>query len=138
MPPDRGKILFGLAVFVLVVLFPIGLRLVRGAGDPAVPLDDHGRPKLVMPTTSKECVEDARYMRAKHMDLLNTWRDGYVREAEGGREWHSPGGHKHKMSLTGSCLRCHQKAEFCDRCHTFMGETPYCFTCHHVSPTAAR
>jgi hypothetical protein len=138
MPSDRGKILFGLVVFVGVVLFPIGLRLVRGSADPTLPLDNHGRPQLVMPAGAKECVEDVRYMRAKHMDLLNTWRDDYVRDAEGGRVWHGAGGHTHKMSLTGTCLRCHQKAEFCDRCHTFMGESPYCFTCHHVSPTAAR
>lgn len=141
MPPDRSKILFGLVLFLGLMTFPFVLRLARGtgAGKAAVPLNAENRPVLVMPEGEKACVEPTAYMRAKHMDLLNTWRDAYVRDAEHGRTWRSKAdGREHKMSLTGSCLKCHKKVEFCDRCHSFMGESPYCYNCHNVSPTEDR
>jgi len=135
MPPDRGKILFGVILFVGLMLFPVALRLARGKGE--LKLGADGRPELQLPAGEKACVEPTAYMKANHMNLLNTWRDDYVRDAEHGRVWLSKtDGRAHKMSLTGTCLKCHQKAEFCDRCHNFMGETPYCFSCHHTSPTA--
>jgi hypothetical protein len=41
------------------------------------------------------------------------------------------------MSLTRTCLDCHSnKAEFCDRCHTYMAVDPYCWDCH-VEPKEA-
>lgn len=136
MPPDRGKIFFGVFVFLVLMTFPIWLKVARGTGDQGLPLEASRRPRLVLPAGEKNCVEPAAYMRARHMDLLNEWRDAYVRDAAAGRTWHSKvDGRTHKMSLTGTCLKCHEKAGFCDRCHNYMGESPYCFTCHHASPT---
>ena len=79
----------------------------------------------------KNCVLDTEYMRSSHMDLLNTWRDEYVRE---GLKMHkAPDGKEYIKSLTNTCLKCHQnKSEFCDRCHDYVGVSPYCWDCHVV------
>ena len=40
-------------------------------------------------------------------------------------------GKVYEKSLTGTCLGCHNKAEFCDRCHAYSGvSSPYCWNCH--------
>ena len=75
---DKGKILFGLSVFVILVTFPFWGRL--AGGEPEV-----GRAELVYPDLSKAtaCVEDSAWMTANHMNLLNEWRDDLVRKGEG-------------------------------------------------------
>ena len=81
-----------------------------------------------------QCVESAEYMRDSHMVLLDEWRDAVVRE--GHRTYVSSTGERHEMSLTKTCLGCHtDKSKFCDRCHDFVGEAPYCWDCH-VDTTA--
>ena len=69
-------------------------------------------------------------MRARHMDLLDDWRDRVVREGE--RVYVSDlSGASHEMSLSNTCMDCHSnKAEFCDRCHDYMAVDPYCWDCH--------
>jgi hypothetical protein len=28
-------------------------------------------------------------------------------------------------------MKCHEeRAQFCDKCHTYMGENPFCWDCH--------
>jgi hypothetical protein len=120
---DAGKILAGLAVFLIVLTFPFWYDGFISA-KPEVKPD----PKIV--TTEKQCVEPRAFMRDAHMTLLNQWRDDVVRREQ--RDFVSPDGRHFQKSLTGTCLKCHSnKAEFCDRCHTFMAvSTPYCFECH--------
>ena len=71
-------------------------------------------------------------MKTEHMQLLDVWRDTVVREAK--RVYVSPNGKSYNMSLSSgdnSCLGCHvDKAEFCDKCHTYASVTPYCWDCH--------
>jgi hypothetical protein len=120
---DGWKIVAGLAVFVLLVTSPLVYNAV--SADPA------DVPELVDPPNgSRQCVEDAAWMRASHMDLLNDWRDAVVRE---GRRDYTSGltGTVHDMSLSKTCTGCHSnKDEFCDRCHTYMAVAPYCWDCH--------
>ncbi|MBT8396892.1 MAG: sulfate reduction electron transfer complex DsrMKJOP subunit DsrJ, partial [Gemmatimonadetes bacterium] len=96
---DKGKILFGLSVFVILITFPFWGRL--AAGD-ALP----GRAELEYPANEDACVEDTPYMRASHMDLLNQWRDDLVRE--GNSEYVAADGRTYTMSLTKTCLGCHE------------------------------
>jgi hypothetical protein len=118
---DGGKIIVGVAVFVILITFPFWSNLVRG--EPAGVPD----PKIV--TEEEECVAPTEYMRSSHMALLNEWRDQVVRE--GYRVYVSANGQEHPMSLTNGCLECHpNKAEFCDECHNYLGVTPYCWDCH--------
>ncbi len=118
---DRHVILLVLVLFLVLITTPIWYA--RAAGTTA------RGPEPKLPELEKACVMPVEYMRTSHMDLLMTWRDQVVRQNL--RTWTSPGGKAYTISLTGTCLRCHaSKADFCDRCHTYAGVTPYCWDCH--------
>jgi len=117
---DTGKVLVGLAVFGVVVTAPVWYGLGRGAGGP---------PELERPKTAKQCIEPTPFMRARHMELLNEWRDAVVRG--GDRVYVASDGQHHRMSLTGTCLRCHEDPDkFCNRCHAYAAVDAYCWDCH--------
>lgn len=119
---DRTKIVGGIAVFLVIVLFPVWYNLAMGKAG--------YRPEIVAPRTGK-CVMDTAYMRTEHMDLLNVWRDDYVRL--GDMMHKAPDGKQYVKSLSNTCLDCHDnKTEFCDRCHDYAGVDPYCWDCHVV------
>ena len=123
---DTGKILAGLAVFIVLFTGPIWYNLARGqAGKP---------PELVTGTEAKRCIESTEFMRASHMNLLNAWREDVIRRGQ--RDYMAGDGKHYDKSLTRTCLmQCHQdKAKFCDRCHTYEAVTPYCWDCHVAPP----
>ena len=74
-------------------------------------------------------------MRTSHGDLLLAWRDRVVRSGE--RVFTAPDGRVRELSLVRTCLGCHQKAEFCDRCHQYVAVAPECWSCH-VDPRSPR
>ena len=119
---DRGLILTGLLVFLVGITFPIWYDLTGGKTSRA--------PDLKRPAQEKVCVAPVSYMRTSHMALLVDWRDQVVRRNV--RSFRSFDGKTYTMSLTGTCLKCHDsKADFCDRCHNYAGvRTPYCWDCH--------
>jgi len=122
---DRGKILLGLAIFVILVTFPFWGRI-AAAGEP-----HPGRSELVYPDPSKAtaCVEDSAWMTANHMNLLNEWRDQAVRE--GITEYQSTSGRTWTIGLTATCLDCHDnRDDFCTRCHDYSDVAPTCWECH--------
>lgn len=122
----KTKILTGILVFVLLAAFPLWNRLISTSTQAAV------MPMPVVMTGSDHCVESREFMRAKHMVLLNHWRNEAVRENK--REYVSSTGEHYRKSLTKTCLKCHSnKKEFCDRCHKAANVDVYCFDCH-VSP----
>ncbi len=126
--PDRGMILGGLAVFLVLVTFPAWYD--RTAGTTSRP------PDLKLPAGEKNCVAPLGYMRTSHMELLTTWRDQVVRQNV--RSFKAFDGRTYTMALTQTCLKCHaEKAEFCDRCHAYAGVTPYCWDCH-IDPKLAQ
>jgi hypothetical protein len=117
---NAGKIFLGLGVFAAVVTAPVWYSVAHGKGSP---------PELQRPVEGKECVEPTAFMRAKHMELLDSWRDSVVRKAE--HVYVASDGKHHDMSLTGTCLRCHaEPAKFCTRCHEYSGVEVYCWDCH--------
>lgn len=120
---DTGKIIAGLVIFVALVTFPIWGSLGGNAE----------KPKLVMPTNAEQCVESVEFMRANHMQLLDSWRHDVVRN--GNRTYVSENGTEFDMSLSAtdkkSCTSCHtNKKEFCDACHDYASVKPYCWECH--------
>ena len=124
---DSGKILLGLIVFVGLFTSPIWQDLASG--------ESASKPNIILPADEdiKECVAATEYMRTSHMDLLNEWRDKVVRDEE--RIYTSPGCKEFEMSLSNTCTNCHSnKSEFCDRCHDYLGVTPYCWNCHVEPP----
>lgn len=120
---DKGKIIGGLVVFLVLVTYPLWHTVAAGG--------DATMPELEYPVSATECIEDTEYMRASHIDMLNDWRNALVRDGE--VEYTSSSGEQYTMSLTGTCIDCHDNKEaFCDRCHDFSNVTPTCWDCHVV------
>lgn len=119
---DTGKVLIGLAVFVALFASPLLLNL--AGGEPV--------PDPVMSARAEQagkCVESREYMRSNHMDLLNQWRNTVVRE--GNRIYLATDGGEYDMSLTNTCMKCHDNyLEFCNRCHLANDVVPFCWDCH--------
>jgi hypothetical protein len=116
------KIFLGLAIFLGLVASPVwyGKVFGKGTGQP---------PELAKPVEGKQCIEPTTFMRANHMELLNSWRDDVVRNGQ--RIYVASDGARHDMSLTGTCLRCHEDpAKFCIRCHEYSGVEAFCWDCH--------
>jgi hypothetical protein len=122
---DRSKIILGLAIFIVLVTFPFWSNLGRAVEPPEAKLSEKAK-------AAKECVMPKDYMKAEHMQVLNLWRTAVVRD--GNRIYQSPNGKRYAMSLSSgedSCIGCHtNKAEFCDKCHTYASVAPYCWDCH--------
>jgi hypothetical protein len=118
---DAGKILVGLGVFGALATGPVWWALGRDRGAP---------PELEKPVgEAKQCIEPTPFMRARHMQLLDDWRDAVVRRGE--RVYVASDGQRHEMTLTGGCLRCHaEPKKFCNRCHEYAGVEAYCWDCH--------
>jgi hypothetical protein len=115
---DAGKIIIGIVLFLVLITFPFWFTLALGNPD--------YRPDPELPAGQVQCVESKEYMVHWHMDLLNQWRDSVVRQ--GNRMYvSSEYGERHEMSLTRTCMRCHNsKEKFCDRCHDYTAVDPYC------------
>ncbi len=126
---DKGKVIAGLLIFVVLISFPFWYNLGKAAPAP--------EPKLTgkAAEAGQQCIEDKAYMTPEHMQILNDWRDTVVRDAK--RIYVNRSGKEFEMSLTNTCLGCHsEKAEFCDKCHNYASVTPYCWDCH-VDPKEA-
>lgn len=123
---DKGKVLIGIAVFLVVVLFPIWYSAASGKAGHV--------PDPVIDTEGPNCVEPADWMRSHHMELLDDWRDEVVREND--RYLSDPVGRNREFtnkSLSGTCLGCHKSKEnFCDACHDYVGVEPDCWDCHNL------
>ncbi len=123
---DSWKVIIGIIVFLLAFTSPVWTNFFS---------TEIEAPDLVYPEKYDECVEETEYMKSYHMDMLNDWRDLVVREdiryyTKDGEAF-MIGDEKAEMSLTKTCLNCHDsKADFCDECHDYMDVTPYCWDCH--------
>ncbi len=118
---DRGIIVAGLSLLLVLITFPIWYNLAAGTTSKG--------PDPKLPVQEKTCVAPVDYMRTSHMDLLMTWRDQVVRQHV--RTFTADDGKNYTMSLTQTCMKCHaNKADFCDRCHGYAGVAPTCWDCH--------
>ena len=119
---DGGKIIIGLIIGLLILLFPFLYDAGKAAKVP--------EPELTaVAKEAKECVLPKSEIRAQHMKLLDEWRQEVVRDAE--RVYMSADGRTFDKSLQNTCMDCHSnKTKFCDQCHTYMGVAPFCWDCH--------
>jgi hypothetical protein len=125
---DRAIITGGLALFLVLITFPVWYNFAAGTTSRA--------PDLKRPVEGKSCVAPVAYMRTSHMELLTDWRDQVVRQHV--RTFKASDGTTYAMSLTQTCMKCHtSKADFCDRCHQYAGVAPYCWDCH-IDPKLVR
>ncbi len=119
---DKGKVIAGLCIFLILITFPFWYNLGKAAPAPELKLTAKAK-------AAKECVLPTQTMKADHMQLLNEWRDTVVRDAK--RIYVSSSGKEYNMSLSNTCLDCHgARAEFCTKCHNYASVTPYCWDCH--------
>jgi len=124
---DAEKIFTGLALFIILLTAPVWLSGGKSTPPPEIKVDT----PVVQSLRERGCIEPTAYMKASHMELLNTWRQAVVREGES--DYVASDGKKYRMSLSGTCLHCHSnKDQFCDRCHNYEGVKPACWSCHVV------
>jgi len=124
---NKMTIIPGLAIFVVIVTFPLWFNAFSTASP--VP-----KPELP-PGGEKQCVKSAAEMRASHMILLNEWRDDVLRD--GHRVAVTVDGKEYRKGLQMACMSCHtNKEKFCDSCHEYSSVKPYCWDCH-LTPTEA-
>jgi hypothetical protein len=124
---NGGKIIAGLIIFIGLFTFPIFYNMGKTSTMPESKLDTPAIKEL--PEAERKCVESKEYMRANHMQLLDSWRDQVIRD--GNLVYESTSGKKYIMSLQNTCMHCHSnKKEFCDKCHNYANVTPYCWSCH--------
>jgi len=127
MMPDSGKIMAGLIIFLAIATFPFWYGKGKTGSLPPLPLDTPEIQSLKI----KKCLEPTAYMRASHMELINSWREAAVRDGQYLYVNHE--GKKFSVSLSRTCLGCHaNKEKFCDACHNYSGVKPACFSCHVV------
>ena len=124
---DGNKIITGLIIFFILLLFPVWNQFLHPGKAAKVP-----EPELsARAKEAKECIEPKPFMRTQHMKILDAWRMEAVREAD--RLYVSSSGKSYDKSLQNACMACHSnKSKFCDQCHNYMGVTPYCWDCHIV------
>lgn len=123
---DRGRIVLGLGVFLALAAYPAWRAIGSSRAETT-------RPALARAVGNAPCIEDTSWMKAHHQQLLNLWRTEAIRNGE--RTFIAPSGRRYQISLTGTCLHCHDNsAAFCDRCHTWSGvPTIRCWNCHQES-----
>jgi hypothetical protein len=126
-----GAIIVGAVIFLVLALTPFWANF-GGKGTLAKVESgvDLKNPEV------NQCVEKKEWMRINHMQLLDKWRDDYVRE---GKQVYvsatvkdaSGGAKKFDISLQNGCTKCHTSYDkFCLRCHTQLDATPKCWECH--------
>ena len=119
---DGGKIIIGLIIGILLLLFPFFYNAGKAAKAPE-------RELTAMAKEAGACIEPRDHMATQHMKILDEWRHEVVRDAE--RTYTSSDGKMYDKSLQNTCMECHSnKSKFCDSCHNYVGVKPYCWDCH--------
>jgi len=114
---DKPIIVIGLVIALVVLTVPFWYALAAGTGE--------ATPELDLP--EGQCV--AEDMTARHMELLDQWRDEVVREGDCSDI--EVNGKKYAKSLTRGCLSCHtSRQDFCVKCHSYANVEPTCWDCH--------
>lgn len=119
---DGGKIITGLIIFLILLLFPVWYQVGKASKAPELELTETAK-------AAQKCVEETSFMTTQHMKMLDRWRNETVRDGE--RYYTSTDGKVYYKSIQVTCLECHtNKSKFCDQCHNYMGVSPYCWDCH--------
>jgi hypothetical protein len=119
---DGGKIIVGLVIGLVLLLFPFFYNAGKAAKVPDPVLTDKAK-------EAKQCIEPKAFMKTEHMKMLDEWRDEVVRQGQ--RYYKSASGKSYYKSLQVTCMDCHSnKSKFCDQCHNYMDVAPFCWDCH--------
>lgn len=116
----QKQIITGLVIFVLLLTFPFWYSLGQAS---------YETPEPALPEDETQCIESTEWMRANHMELLNTWRDQSVRMDT--PVYVNSEGEQMEISLQKTCMECHtNQSQFCTVCHDTAAVSPYCWDCH--------
>lgn len=119
---NAKAVIIGIVIFVILFTSPFWASLLGKS---------YTSTGVTAPRNEKACVETTDFMRNKHMQLLNEWRDEALRNEN--RVYVASNGKKWAISLQNTCLKCHTDyKEFCDKCHIANSVDPYCWTCHLI------
>ena len=119
---DGGKIITGLIIFFILLLFPVWYQWGKAASVPDPQLTETAK-------KAEKCIETKSFMKTQHMKILDQWRSEVVRDGE--RYYTGTDGKMYYKSLQVTCMECHSnKTKFCDQCHNYMGVSPFCWDCH--------
>ena len=119
---DSGKIITGLVIFFILLLFPVWYQVGKASNIPDPQLTETAK-------KAGKCVEEKEFMKTQHMKMLDQWRNEVVRDGE--RYYTSTEGKMYYKSLQVTCMECHSnKTKFCDQCHDYTGVDPFCWDCH--------
>ena len=143
-----GKIIASLIIFVAFLTFPFFYNMGKANAGP----DNLVANTKI--TANLQCVESTEYMKANHMQLLNQWRQAYVRDGQ--TEYTNSQGKTFDVNLN-TCIECHATGatshavglsnpavknvgvsnssvntsdQFCVSCHNFASVEPTCWSCH--------
>ena len=129
-----GRIIASLIIFVAFLIFPVFYNLGKANAGPVINLP-----------ANTQCVESKSWMIANHMQLLNQWRNEYVRD--GKTVFVNAQGKSFAIDLN-TCIQCHETSgtatstagvsnptsnnpdQFCVTCHTYESVEPTCWSCH--------
>ena len=113
---DKPAIVIGLVIALVVLTVPFWYTLAAGTVElPSVE------------TPEGKCVEED--MTARHMEVLNRWRDEVVRDGDCSEV--EVDGKTYAKSLTKGCMECHvSRQNFCAKCHEYADVRPTCWDCH--------
>jgi hypothetical protein len=128
---SKVAVVIGLIIALIVLTCPFWYALAAGRPDPP--------PSSALP--EGHCIE--KDMRARHMQVIDEWRDAVVREGIT-EEYESEDfpGESYVRSLTKTCLlECHAhdgradeglsvQQRFCNECHQYANVRPNCWDCH--------
>jgi len=122
---DKKWIIPGVIIAVGIFTFPLWYNFGHKAPFLRAVLSEKAK-------AANQCILPGKQMRARHMRILDNWRERVVRKGE--RTDTLASGRIINMSLSNTCLNCHSnREEFCDRCHNYVSIRTYCWDCH-VNP----
>ncbi len=134
---SRVNVIFGLVIAIVVLTLPFWYAL-------AQPKAARKAPAMPRPTNSDRCIEED--MRARHMQVIDEWRNTVVRDGVA-EPYKAADGNEYERSLTKTCLmQCHSTEDqpktdeagnvlpvqerFCQECHEYANIRPNCWDCH--------
>ncbi|MBI5815665.1 MAG: sulfur reduction protein DsrJ [Nitrospinae bacterium] len=113
-------------IAVAVLMAVLGFPFIYNAASVGLFTGAAAAPSLTIKKDGKKCVKDPEWMRHNHMKFLLHTREEAVRE-----------GIREEGHGIAGCRSCHpNRAEFCDKCHGYVGVKPECWNCHYYPATA--
>lgn len=154
-----GKIIVSLIIFVGFLTFPFFYNMGKANAGP------ENLAANMKITANTQCVEPASYMLDNHMQLLNQWRQAYVRDGQ--TVYTNSRGKKFVINID-TCTQCHATGsastaaglsnpaqaltsagttnntasntsdQFCVSCHNYSNVEPNCWSCHSLPGGATK